>query len=202
MTALDWELYAITNIVFVWKLANVILLRTFLNLQCQRQHLLQPQVRTRIKFHPPTKDITYLCIPRDVFTSRSSDGGGGDGGKGRWSLTKTSCVGDTTCKPRGFAAKVIKRVDLPTPHLLDPFRSLYMTFPFPLLQLSKQYVFFPEIVVFLKIISKLDNYFDHFSFYVFVIVMLCYIRYRRVPLFTLWRQCHLSEYHWFLHLHV
>ena len=64
--------------------------------------------------------------------------------------------------------------------------------------------FFPEIVVFLKIISKLDNYFDHFSFFFFVIVMfnLYYIRYRRVPLFTLWRQCHLSEYHWFLHLHV
>ena len=65
--------------------------------------------------------------------------------------------------------------------------------------------FFPEIVVFLKIISKLDNYFDHFSFFFFVIVMfnLYYIRYQRVPdLSTLWRQCRLSEYHWFLHLHV
>ena len=129
MTALDWELYAITNIEFFSAILIVNSLKTgqcnfyyalFLNLQCQRQHLFQPQVRTRIKFHPPTNDITYLCIPRDVFTSRSSDGGDGDGGKGRWSLTKTSCVGDTTCKPRGFAAKVFKRVDLPTLHLLDP----------------------------------------------------------------------------------
>ena len=95
-----------------------------------------------------------------------------------------------------------KRVDLPTPHLL--WSPPYMTFPFPLLQLSKKTRFFPEIVVFLKIISKLDNYFAHFSFLFFVVVMfnLYYIRYRRVPLFTLWRQCHLSEYHWFLHLHV
>ena len=35
----------------------------------------------------------------------------------------------------------------------------YITFPFPLLQLSKKYVFFPEMVVFLKIISKIDKLF-------------------------------------------
>ena len=106
MTALDWELYAITNIEFFSVILIVNSLKTgqcnfyyalFLNLQCQRQHLFQPQVRTRIKFHPTTKDITYLCIPRDVFTPRPSD---------------------------------LKRVDLPTPHLLDPlptwhFHSLY-----------------------------------------------------------------------------
>ena len=177
MTALYWELYAITNIEFFSVILIVNSLKTgqcnfyhalFLNLQCQRQHLFQPQVRTRIKFHPTTKDITYLCTPRDVFTPRPSD---------------------------------LKRVDLPTPHLLDPlptwhFHSLYFN--------CQKNTFFPEIVVFLKNISKLDNYLAHFSFLFFVIVMfnLYYIRYRRVPLFTLWRQCHLSEYHWFLHLHV
>ena len=106
MTALDWELYAITNIEFLSVILIVNSLKTgqcnfyyalFLNLQCQRQHLFQPQVRTRIKFHPTTKDITYLCTPRDVSTPRPSD---------------------------------LKRVDLPTPHLLDPlptwhFHSLY-----------------------------------------------------------------------------
>ena len=50
----------------------------FFNLQCQRQHLFQPQVRTRLKFHP----LTEKMLPRDAFTSVSSDGGGGDGGKG------------------------------------------------------------------------------------------------------------------------
>ena len=82
MTALDWELYAITNIEFFSAILIVNSLKTgqcnfyyalFLNLQCQRQHLFQPQVRTRIKFHPTTKDITYLCTPRDVFTPRPSD---------------------------------------------------------------------------------------------------------------------------------
>ena len=144
MTALDWKLYAITNIEFFSVILIVNSLKTgqcnfyyalFLNLQCQRQHLFQPQVRTRIKFHPTTKDITYLCTPRDVFTPTSSD---------------------------------LKRFDLPTPDLLDPlppwhFHSLSFN--------CQKNTFFPEIVVFLKIISKLDNYFAHFSFLFFVIVM-------------------------------
>ena len=119
MTALDWELYAITNIEFFSAILIVNSLKTgqcnfyyalFLNLQCQRQHLFQPQVRTRIKFHPTTKDITYLCTPRDVFTRRPSD---------------------------------LKRVDLPTPSSRSPS---YMTFPFPLLQLSKKHVFFRKLL--------------------------------------------------------
>ena len=161
MTALDWELYAITNIEFFSAILIVDSLKTgqcnfyyalFLNLQCQRQHLFQPQVRTRIKFHPTTKDITYLCTPRDVFTPRPSD-----------------LIRGSTSQHPIFQIPSLHDISIPSTSIVKKTR------------------FFPEIVVFLKIISKLDNYFAHFSFLFFVVVMfnLYYIRYRRVPLFTL-----------------
>ena len=69
---LDWKSYVRLNVVYatvsmiVRKLADIVTCSNsyyiLFNLQCQRQHLFQPQVSIAVKFLPPTKGHKISCI--------------------------------------------------------------------------------------------------------------------------------------------